>query len=231
MRYIAKVMREASDSMFKVYVCIFIVVLALIRVTFSIYFLDKEPYLSEYFSGNLLPELTGMIIELLLFIFVIDFLRDTERAKQEQDKQFALHKEKVEIEHRLRAQLRVFVRRVFEDVKLGNGETGVDFKFHASEHTENQKTLKILKSMLAEELESSTFADNLIASADFELPLMHSLSSVTADLSGRHLKAWMNIVFYLKQVALKKNVKENTEKLIDWIAMFDKFSYQQKLVE
>ncbi|KOR94653.1 hypothetical protein LO82_21910 [Vibrio vulnificus] len=216
--------------MFKVYIGIFLLVVLIFKTTVTFYFLDSNASFLEYFKGNLLPEFTGMVVELMLFIFVIDVLRDSERKNQERLKSIAEHNEKVEIEHRLRHQLRILVRRVFEDVDLDGSNTGANFKFHASEHEENQKTLRVLKSMLSDELDSNVFADNLVQSALFELPMIMSLASVSSNLSGRHLKAWMAIIFFLKQISEKKNLKDNTERLIDWIGMFDKFSFQQKLV-
>ena len=230
MSYLRKLLSEASDAMFKVYIGIFLLVVLILKTTVTFYFLDSNASFLEYFKGNLLPEFTGMVVELMLFIFVIDVLRDSERKNQERLKSMAEHNEKVEIEHRLRHQLRILVRRVFEDVDLDGSNTGANFKFHASEHEENQKTLRVLKSMLSDELDSNVFADNLVQSALFELPMIMSLASVNSNLSGRHLKAWMAIIFFLKQISEKKNLKDNTERLIDWIAMFDKFSFQQKLV-
>ncbi|EGQ9060217.1 MULTISPECIES: hypothetical protein [Vibrio] len=230
MSYLRKLLSEASDAMFKVYIGIFLLVVLIFKTTVTFYFLDSNASFLEYFKGNLLPEFTGMVVELMLFIFVIDVLRDSERKNQERLKSIAEHNEKVEIEHRLRHQLRILVRRVFEDVDLDGSNTGANFKFHASEHEENQKTLRVLKSMLSDELDSNVFADNLVQSALFELPMIMSLASVNSNLSGRHLKAWMAIIFFLKQISEKKNLKDNTERLIDWIAMFDKFSFQQKLV-
>ncbi|EHH1246261.1 hypothetical protein J7H98_003860 [Vibrio parahaemolyticus] len=230
MSYLRKLLSEASDAMFKVYIGIFLLVVLIFKTTVTFYFLDSNASFLEYFKGNLLPEFTGMVVELMLFIFVIDVLRDSERKNQERLKSIAEYNEKVEIEHRLRHQLRILVRRVFEDVDLDGSNTGANFKFHASEHEENQKTLRVLKSMLSDELDSNVFADNLVQSALFELPMIMSLASVNSNLSGRHLKAWMAIIFFLKQISEKKNLKDNTERLIDWIAMFDKFSFQQKLV-
>ncbi|HDY8067498.1 hypothetical protein ABMX65_22185 [Vibrio vulnificus] len=230
MSYLRKLLSEASDAMFKVYIGIFLLVVLIFKTTVTFYFLDSNASFLEYFKGNLLPEFTGMVVELMLFIFVIDVLRDSERKNQERLKSIAEHNEKVEIEHRLRHQLRILVRRVFEDVDLDGSNTGANFKFHASEHEENQKTLRVLKSMLSDELDSNVFADNLVQSALFELPMIMSLASVSSNLSGRHLKAWMAIIFFLKQISEKKNLKDNTERLIDWIGMFDKFSFQQKLV-
>ncbi|HIF9230619.1 hypothetical protein [Photobacterium damselae] len=230
MSYLSRLLSEASDAMFKVYIGIFLLVVLIFKTTATFYLLDSTTSFLEYFKGNLLPEFTGMIVELMLFIFVIDVLRDSERKNQERLKSEAEHNEKVEIEHRLRHQLRILVRRVFEDVDLDKSNTGANFKFHASEHKENQETLQALKSMLSDELDSNVFADNLVQSALFELPMIMSLASVNSNLSGRHLKAWMAIIFFLKQISEKKNLKDNTERLIDWIAMFDKFSFQQKLI-
>lgn len=168
---------------------------------------------------------------MVLFIFVIDVVRASEAAKQEYNKEMSLKNGKIEIEHRLRSQLRALLRRVFEEVELSDGVTGAKFKFHSSEHDENQSALALLKEKLTDELGSSSFSENLILAAEFELPMMLSLVSVNAELSGRHLKAWMNIIFYLKQISNDSNIQENTAKLIDWIAMFDKFSYQQKLID
>ena len=67
-------------------------------------------------------------------------LRDSERKNQERLKSIAEHNEKVDIEHRLRHQLRILtVGGCLKIVDLDSSNTGANFKFHASEHEENSR--------------------------------------------------------------------------------------------
>ncbi|MCL9777629.1 hypothetical protein M9196_23305, partial [Vibrio sp. S4B1] len=137
----------------------------------------------------------------------------------------------VMLERRLRAQLRFLLRRVFEDTELVDGSNISSFLFHAIDHKANQRTLNVLKQTLHGEAQSESFKENLLHTCQMELSLILALTQVCSGLSDRHVKAWMSIAYYLQQVNTQSNMIHNTEKLISWIAFFDKQTLTQGLAE
>ncbi|MEI8592901.1 hypothetical protein [Photobacterium sp. Hal280] len=73
---------NATRHMQNVYIAVSLVSVFLLRVTLSIYSSESEPTLTEYAAGNLLPELTGMIIELVVIFFVVDAIQGKERTRK-----------------------------------------------------------------------------------------------------------------------------------------------------
>ncbi|WP_167816885.1 hypothetical protein [Aliivibrio fischeri] len=220
---------DSSRKMQNVYITVFIVALTLLRITIEIYTSDSDPTLAGYLAGNLLPELSGMIIELFVLLFIIEAIQSSERKRQKELLQTKVLEKQVMLERRLRAQLRFLLRRVFHDVKYGDDEEIITFLFHATEHEKNQQTLDNLKLALSANIESKTFLQNLIKTCESELPLLLSLSPVCSQLSDRHVKAWMSIAFYLNQIVSENEPHNNADKLIGWIAYFDKQTDKQSL--
>ncbi|WP_419239992.1 hypothetical protein [Photobacterium leiognathi] len=222
---------NASRLMQNVYITIFFVAVFVLRITFDIYSDNTEPTLNSYISGNLLPEITGMLIELVFILFVVEAIQSAEKNRKQKAEQEESHRKQVMLERRLRAQLRFLLRRIFEDIDLIDGSTISTFLFHAVEHSKNQHMLVILKQTLDEEANSESFKENLLEVCQLELQLILSLTPICSGLSERHVKAWMSIAHYLQQINTKNNTIQNTEKLISWIAFFDKQTVSQGLAE
>ncbi|MCG9648108.1 hypothetical protein L1D24_05925 [Vibrio brasiliensis] len=240
-RTILRAFFDSSRAMQNVYIGLILFFLSLLRITFEVYPLKESVGQSvtyplwEYFSGNLLPEMSGMVIEVLLFLFVIDVIREFERTKLEQEvetEKVRLKKEqvnnellrKIQIERRLRHQLRVLVRRIFEDIEIVHEETCAEFKFHADRYIENQTLFVSLSSMVSEETADSNFYEEAKNLASFELELLMAVTQLCTELSDKHMKTWMNILFFLKQLSIGQKVDESTLALIKNIADFEKWS-------
>ncbi|MEI8592900.1 hypothetical protein [Photobacterium sp. Hal280] len=134
------------------------------------------------------------------------------------------------LERRLRAQLRFLIRRIFDDVELPNGTMGNTFLFHAAEHEKNQETINEFKNALVDEIHSDTFKENLLEVCLTELPLILALSPVCSELSDRHVKAWMSIAHYIQQINVGNNIYQNMDRVLAWIAFFDKQTVNQGLI-
>ncbi|MUH98168.1 hypothetical protein GNP63_16675 [Aliivibrio fischeri] len=240
-RTILRAFFDSSRAMQNVYIGLILLFLSLLRITLEIYPTTEQNEngitypLWDYFSGNLLPEISGMVIEVLLFLFVIDVIREFERVKLEKKAELELKRleenqklselrRKIEIERRLRHQLRVLIRRIFEDVEIIHEETCADFKFHANKYLENQTLFVELMSKVSEETVDSAFYEEAANLAKFELELLMSITQSCTELSSQHMKSWMNILFFLKQLSIGKEVNESAIKLISNIANFEKCS-------
>ncbi|WP_273987325.1 hypothetical protein [Vibrio parahaemolyticus] len=231
MKAVIEYLANASRHMQNVYLLVFIAIAFVLRITLYIYTSESEPTLGGYVAGNLLPEVTGMLIELVLILVVVEAIQSGESQKRKQAELAKTHRKQVMLERRLRAQLRFLLRRIFEDSDLIDGTSISTFLFHASEHEENQYKLSVLKQTLFEEAQSESFRENLYESCQLELSLILALTPVCSGLSDRHVKAWMSIAHYLQQINTQNNVAQNADKLISWIAFFDKQTVSQNLVE
>jgi len=212
------------------YITVFILAAFLLRTTLYIYTSTSEITLSEYASSNLLPEFTGMIIELVLILFVVDAIQNKERKDRESNEASEKKHKQIMLERRLRAQLRFVVRQIFEDVIINDGTTGKDFLFHAADHFKNQEDINNFKQAVNEEILSESFRENLINVCLHEQSLILALSPVCSELSDRHVKAWMAIAHYLQKIMTGNNSLQNTERLLSWITFFDKQTFIQGLI-
>lgn len=214
-----------------IYILIFIAIAFILRITLYIYTNESDTTLSDYVAGNLLPEITGMLIELVFILVVIEAIKTTETKRREQEEINKSHRKQVMLERRLRAQLRFLLRRIFKNIDLVDGSNISKFFFHASEQQANQYMLNVMKQTLNREEQSELFKVNLLESCQLELSLILALTPVCSGLSDRHVKAWMSIAHYMQQINIENNVIDNTEKLISWIAFFDKQTASESLIE
>lgn len=212
------------------YIIVFILAAFLLRTTLYIYTSTSEPTLAEYIASNLLPEISGMIIELVLILFVVDAIQNKERKDRENSEASEKKHKQIMLERRLRAQLRFLIRQIFEDVAVYNGTTGKDFLFHAADHLKNQETINNFKKVINEEILSESFRENLKNICLHEQSLILALSPVCSELSDRHVKAWMAIAHYLQKITTGNNSLQNIERLLSWIAFFDKQTFIQGLI-
>ncbi len=86
---LAKAFFESSRAMQNIYLFLILAAIVLIKISLDVYPIklsDGRLPLWDYFKGNLLPELSGMIFEVLLFLFVIDVVRSSEALKNEKEK-------------------------------------------------------------------------------------------------------------------------------------------------
>lgn len=231
MKSVLEYLKNASRHMQNIYIVLCIAALLIIRITLSIYTLDSNPSLVEYLSGNLLPEVSGMVIELILILFVVEAIQSSEKKRIDKLKEADSHHKQVMIERRLRAQLRFLLKSIFEDIELPDGSNISQFLFHAIDHEQNQRMINVLKQVLYTEAKTDTFNENLLVSSQLELPLILALSPLCSDLSDRHVKAWMSIAHYLQKINSQSNMEQNAERLLSWIALFDKQTVNEGLVE
>lgn len=221
---------NATRNMQSLYIIVFILAAFLLRTTLYLYTSQSEITLENYAANNLLPEVTGMVIELVLILFVVDAIQSKEKKDRENNEILEKRHKQIMLERRLRAQLRFLIRQIFEDVTIDNGTIGKDFLFHAADHYENQVSINKFKEVIAEEIASDSFKEYLINVCLNEQPLILALSPVCSELSDRHVKAWMAIAHYLQKITTGNNPLQNTEKLLSWIAFFDKQTFSQGLI-
>lgn len=175
-----------------------------------------------HYTENLLPEFTGVFIEIFVVLLVFNKWQEREESKA-----------KIAKEKRLREFL-IFIINEFSNFK----SMPEAFSFYGLSHTENQTVLNRIKS----EFNSSdyipvSFRHSFIQHCKFDIDALTALLPVAADLSEEHFKSWARIVFYIKQSSMLnisdlnefKKFDENIAKLLDYIRRFDKASFDNKI--
>ncbi|MBU2896483.1 hypothetical protein [Vibrio hepatarius] len=171
-------------------IVVFILLLVCIQVGF--YINDS----AEYFSENLLPELTGMLFELCIILFIIDRWQEQNRI------QLLIVKEK-----RLREYLIFFLRHGFKTLPR-KYRVGA---FYGEEHTQNIEYLDSLFEFIKENGLATQEIDAIKAQCDIELNTFGNLLPVASELTDDHFKAWSRIVFFM--VRLSKNLGDDEESI------------------
>lgn len=171
-------------------IVIFILLLVCIRVGFYI----NIPF--DYFAGNLLPELTGMLIELCILLFIVDRWQEQNRI------QLLIVKEK-----RLREYLIFFLRHGFKNLprryRVGD--------FYGEEHHKNIEYLDNLFDFVKENGLATQEIDAIRAQCDIDLNTFGNLLPVASELTDGHFKAWSRIVYFM--VRISKGLGDDEESI------------------
>ncbi|HFT7388226.1 hypothetical protein [Aeromonas hydrophila] len=179
-------------------------------------------YGSPHYTDNLIPELTGVFLEITIVLLVFNKWQERENYKQ-----------KISKEKRLREFL-IFIVNEFSGFK----SMPRSFSFYGLSHTENQTVLNRLKSDLTSRQSIPlSFYKSFIEHCRIDIDALNSLLPVAADLSEEHFKSWSRIVFYTKKSLMLelsseddfKEFNNNVVKLIDYIRRFDKASFDNKI--
>ncbi|MFA0730460.1 hypothetical protein, partial [Vibrio sp. 10N.222.48.A4] len=167
-----------------------ILLLACVRIGFYL----NNP--ADYFSENLLPELTGMLIELCILLFIV------ERWQEQNRIQLLIVKEK-----RLREYLIFFLRHGFKTLprsyRVGN--------FYGEEHDQNIEYLDSVFDFIKENGLATEEIDAIRAQCDIDLNTFGNLLPVASELTDEHFKAWSRVVYFL--VRISKGLGDDEESI------------------
>lgn len=172
-----------------------------------LYLLLVENYLTT-FIDNVIPELVGVAIELVLIMIALDLIV----KKQEKEKN-------KKIEQRSREYLRFFIINLLKNdsvfnyalsfepklAKYKNNRT--DFLFLSEEQDFNKSVIEALKKAL-DSVDEKTIEIETINHIRIDLPAFHSMTPVVAQVSGEHLKVWGRIIFFM--TLIENNHKDFT---------------------
>jgi hypothetical protein len=150
----------------------------------------------EYFSANLLPELTGMLIELCIILFIVDRWQEQNRI------QILIVKEK-----RLREYLIFFLRHGFKTLprkyRVGN--------FYGEEHEQNIEYLDSVFDFIKAGGLATEEIDAIRGQCDVDLNTFGNLLPVASELTDDHFKAWSRIVYFM--VRISKGLGDDLESI------------------
>lgn len=190
---------------------IFLIVIALIILSLTAYFSTSE----DFFVQNIIPELIGVCIELLIIIFVIDAWQ----KKEDKDNH-------IKVERRLREFMIFFLKHNFNDFppscRSGN--------FYGRDHDQNQSSLDNLIS----NIEQNGLAENVVLKVqsycESEKEIFNNLIPVASDLTNDHFKSWVRISYFMNAI-VSKNEKTSYAviKILQNIKRFDHESFKSGL--
>lgn len=191
----------------------FIIILSVLLFAFLLIgFLGDS---SAYFIGNLTPEITGVLIELLVILLVFD-------KWQENNKREKL----ISLERRLREFLIFFLKHNFrtlpQEYRVG--------RFFGTDHTKNleeiKKLLKYIKDNGLKESEVISIQEHCTR----ELDTLGNLLPVASELTNEHFKAWCRIVYFVNCIAnQKESISSATIDILQNIKRFDTASFNRNL--
>lgn len=170
---------------------------------------------SSYLVGNLMPELTGVCLELLVIIWIFEYW-------QEKRKKAKL----IEIEQRLREYLIFFLTNSFKDLPK-------DLRIGRFFSSDNKKNIIQLDN-LRDHIKANGLSEDGIISiqnhCSLESSTLDNLLPVASELTRAHFKAWCRIVFYVNNINRQTgSVSQSTLKIIQYIKKFDGASYNENL--
>lgn len=168
-----------------------------------------------YFVNNLVPELTGVAIELIVILLVFNYWQESSKKRK-----------LITIERRLREYLIFFLRYNFNsmppDLKVG--------RFYGEDHDKNQKTLERLRLHIQSKGLRSGDLESIINHCKRDSNTLENLLPVASELTNEHFKSWSRIVHFVNNIAKSTiSVEQDVMDIIQNIKRFDNASYKKGL--
>lgn len=201
-------------------ICLVSIILA---TTLFIVFIDSY---YDSFKNNIIPEIVGIAIELVIIIFVLGLFT----SKQETNRRRQLEK-------RARDYLRFVIINLLKNESLYIKVKKVlpsiveyevnknNFKFLAKDKNRSDEVIDALIVALA--LVETQVYDDIQENIKSDLMYFHSLTPILAEVSDEHFKTWGRIIHFLTKVVDKKNVAADTIKILQKIKHFDQLTHNQ----
>jgi hypothetical protein len=184
---------------------------ALAALSLIAFFKAKEGFL----VGNVLPEMIGVCIELLIIMFVLDAWQKKEELQR-----------KIKVERRLREFLIFFLKHNFESFppscQAGN--------FYGKEHSKNQEAINNLISHIEEKGLDEDVVLKVQRYCETEKEIFNNLIPVSSDLTNDHFKSWVRISYFMNAIVSKnERTSYAIVKILQNINRFDTESYKNNL--
>ncbi|ENE5173536.1 hypothetical protein ABUU69_003552 [Vibrio cholerae] len=176
----------------------------------------------DYYKGSLIPEFTGMFLELLIILAIFNKWQERIDNQNKIDKERVLRKYIIFTINKLRA---------FDSIPTS-------FSFYGENHNENHATLNSLRDEVRALSGNDVYekvGDDFIKHCKIDVDAITALLPVAADLSKEHFKSWSRLVFFVKKLSFddvkKEDVKEYIVNLIEYIRDFDDASFKNKIYD
>lgn len=168
-----------------------------------------------FLVGNILPEMIGVCVELLIIIFVFDAWQKKEERQR-----------KIKVERRLREFLIFFLKHNFESFppscQAGN--------FYGKDHSQNQESIKNLISHIEEKGLEEKVVLKVQRYCETEKEIFNNLIPVSSDLTNDHFKSWVRISYFMNAIVSKnERTSHAVVKILQNINRFDSESFKNQL--
>lgn len=179
-------------------------------------FIFSDIKIKDFFFENMLAELLGILIEILIIIFIFEVW-----AKNKQDEKNIVY------EKRLREYLLFFLKFAFKslpkDIKVST--------FYGEHYLNNNKEIdQIVKYIDDNEISLLVAKKHLLT----DKTAIENLLDVASHLTDEHFKAWIRIVYFINSLSFVedtdyKEIKKHIKDILMNIKKFDKASYENKI--
>ena len=195
---------------------VFIFILSIIIIFLSVTFIISDKDIKEFYHDNMLAELFGIIIEIIIIIFIFEMWT----IKKQDEKNIIYEK-------RLRQYLSFFLihglKGLNKELKITN--------FYGKNHKNNKKAIE-------EIVKNFEFADIDLLHAKNHLMIdktaIENLLEVASNLTDKHFKCWIRIVYFINSLSLtnddnKEEIRKNIIDILNNIKKFDEVSFENNI--
>lgn len=191
----------------------FVVILVFVFIVMSLIAYFKAE--AGFFVDNIIPEMIGVCIELLVIIFVLNKWQ----KKEEKNKS-------IKVERRLREFLIFFLKHNFKDFppscQPGN--------FYGTDHQQNQECIANLISYIEQNGLKESVVLKVQIYCESEKEIFNNLIPVASDLTNDHFKSWVRIAFFMNAISAKSETTSHASvKILQNIKRFDDESHKSGL--
>lgn len=170
---------------------------------------------SGYLFNSLVPELTGVVVELIIILLVFNYWQESSKKSK-----------LITIERRLREYLIFFLRHNFNSLPL-------DFKvgrFYGEDYDKNQAILEKLRLKIQEDGLCSGDIQSIVSYCKRDAEILQSLLPVASQLTNEHFKSWSRIVHFVSNISQNSaSVEQEVTGIIQNVKRFDNASYKKNL--
>jgi len=177
------------------------------------------PSFKDFLTGNVVPELIGICIELLIIILIFEKWQSNKK-----------HQKDIVHEKRLREYLIFFLKYGLSDLpnelKVG--------KFFGENYIENEKEIKNIVNYMSSNKIDADILKSMKEHLLIDKSALENLLEVASTLTDAHFKSWIRIVYFINKLSHtnNNNLKELKSIVIDIlqnIKRFDKASYDNHI--
>lgn len=173
-------------------------------------------YCFKIYGENLLAEFTGVIVEVLIAVWILNYWKEHEEKKRLLAK-----------EHRLREYLIFFLRHNFKKIPQ---EYRVR-RMYGEDHKDNVQELDKLRDYIREHGLSAEAKTSIANHCKREISTLETLLPVAADITEEHFKRWARIVYFVNVASRQKDsIQDCTLNIISNIKRFDEASFKAELI-
>jgi|GEM_PF-931179 len=203
------------DSKYHNQKAFYVTLLCLIFLVVFLLFNDTD--FRDFTLGNLIPELIGMCVELLI---VIKFFESWQTQKE--------HEKSIIHEKRLREYFIFFLKHglkdISKDLEIGN--------FYGENHEKNTQEIKKIVKYISETTLSTEQLHSIKEHLLIDKSAFENLLEVASRLSDAHFKSWIRITYFINSLS-RIDDDENTKKaiidILQNINKFDEASFKSKI--